>query len=231
MGIASDPFTKVFTVAIQFGAILSVVVLYWRKFIQSFDFYIKLAVAFLPAAVVGLIFSHSIDVLLEQVEVVGFMLIIGGVVFLFIDKLFKDNEKEFDQRITSLVALKIGFFQCLALIPGTSRSAATIIGGVAQNLNKKTAAEFSFFLAVPTMLAATIYRMYTFLELSKEFNSQQINLLITGNIVSFIVALIAIKSFIKFLTNHGFRVFGYYRIILGIIILVLYYMGVDLSLV
>lgn len=231
MGIADDSFTKVFTVAIQFGAILSVIVLYWKKFLQSFEFYFKLGVAFIPAAVVGLLLNDYIDALLERIEVVGFMLIIGGVIFLFIDKVFEANEKNMDQRITYPVALKIGIFQCIAMIPGVSRSAATIIGGLTQKLNKKTAAEFSFFLAVPTMFAATAYKMLVFYKDGPGFSAQEVNLLIIGNIVAFIVALIAIKSFISFLTRHGFKVFGYYRIVLGLVLLTLYYLGVDLAVV
>ncbi|WKZ58308.1 MAG: undecaprenyl-diphosphate phosphatase [Cyclobacteriaceae bacterium] len=231
MGIADDSFTKVFTVAIQFGAILSVIVLYWKKFLQSFEFYFKLGVAFIPAAVVGLLLNDYIDALLERIEVVGFMLIIGGVIFLFIDKVFEANEKNLDQRITYPVALKIGIFQCIAMIPGVSRSAATIIGGLTQKLNKKTAAEFSFFLAVPTMFAATAYKMLVFYKDGPGFSAQEVNLLIIGNIVAFIVALIAIKSFISFLTRHGFKVFGYYRIVLGLVLLTLYYLGVDLAVV
>jgi undecaprenyl-diphosphatase len=231
MGIASLPFTKVFTVAIQFGAILSVVVLYWRKFVQSLTFYYTLAVAFLPAAVIGYLLDDYIDALLERVEIVGFMLIIGGVVFLFIDKLFESNEKNLDQRITNPVALKIGLFQCIAMIPGVSRSAATIIGGLTQKLNRKTAAEFSFFLAVPTMFAATAYKMLSFLKDGREFSRDEIGLLIAGNIVAFVVAMIAIKSFLQFLTKHGFKVFGYYRIAVGLAIVILYYLGIELSIV
>lgn len=231
MGIADDSFTKVFTVAIQFGAILSVIVLYWKKFLQSFEFYFKLGVAFIPAALIGFLLNDYIDALLERIEVVGFMLIIGGVIFLFIDKIFEANEKNMDQRITYPVALKIGIFQCIAMIPGVSRSAATIIGGLTQKLNKKTAAEFSFFLAVPTMFAATAYKMLVFYKDGPGFSANEINLLIIGNIVAFIVALIAIKSFISFLTKHGFKVFGYYRIVLGLVLLTLYYLGVDLAVV
>ncbi|MBX2969480.1 MAG: undecaprenyl-diphosphate phosphatase [Cyclobacteriaceae bacterium] len=231
MGIADDPFTKVFTVAIQLGAILSVVVLYWKKFFQSFDFYFKLGVAFIPAALIGFLLNDYIDALLERIEVVGFMLIIGGVIFLFIDKVFEANEKNIDQRITYPVALKIGLFQCIAMIPGVSRSAATIIGGLTQKLNKKTAAEFSFFLAVPTMFAATAYKMLLFYKNGPGFSTNEINLLIIGNVVAFIVALIAIKSFISFLTKHGFKVFGYYRIVIGLVLLTLYYLGVDLAVV
>ena len=231
MGIASDPFTKMFTVAIQFGAILSVIMLYWKRFFQTLDFYYKLFVAFLPAAFIGLLLNNQIDQLLERVEVVGFMLVIGGIFFLFVDMLFASNETRPQEGVTFRVALKIGLFQTIAMIPGVSRSAATIIGGLTQKLNKRTAAEFSFFLAVPTMFAATLYKMFTFYKDGGSFGTNEITLLVIGNVVAFIVAMIAIRSFITFLTRHGFKLFGYYRIIVGIIILILYYMGVDLSVV
>lgn len=229
MGIAESPFTKTFTVAIQLGAILSVVVLYWKRFFQSIDFYVKLFVAFMPAAVVGFLLNDFIDELLERVEVVAVMLILGGIVFLFIDHLFKKSEESGAESITFPTALKIGFFQCIAMIPGVSRSAATIIGGVAQKLNKKTAAEFSFFLAVPTMAAATGYKLLKFYKGGGGFSTDEITALAVGNAVAFIVAMLAIKSFISFLTNHGFKLFGYYRIIAGAIILVLYLSGIKLS--
>lgn len=230
MGIASDPFTKMFTVAIQLGAILSVVVLYWKRFFQSFDFYFKLVVAFIPAAIFGFLFSDYIDALLERVDVVGYTLILGGILFLFIDKIFEKNITS-TQEVNYPIALKIGFFQCIAMIPGVSRSAASIIGGLTQNLNKKNAAEFSFFLAVPTMFAATAYSMFKFYKQGGTFGTDQITLLAIGNIVAFVVGIIAIKSFINFLTKHGFKLFGYYRIVLGVVILVLYYLGVQLSIV
>src|SRR5687768_8847619 len=154
MGIANDPFTKMFTVAIQFGAILSVVVLYWKRFFQTFDFYLKLFVAFIPAAVFGLLFNDKIEALLERVDVVGYMLLAGGIFFLFLDRIFK-TERSTETEITYPKALKIEFFQVISMIPGVSRSAATIIGGLSQRLTRKAAAEFSFFLAVPTMFAAT----------------------------------------------------------------------------
>ena len=238
MEIASDPFTKMFTVAIQFGAILSVIVLYWKKFLPQSDslqetitFYLKLFVAFLPAAVIGLLLSDFIDAMLERVDVVGYALILGGVFFLFVDKIFAKNEENADQPLSYLSAFKIGVFQTFAMVPGVSRSAATIIGGLTQKLNKKSAAEFSFFLAVPTMFGATLYKMFSFYKDGGSFGTNEITLLIIGNIVAFIVAILAIKSFISFLTRNGFKVFGYYRIIVGIIILVLYYMGVGLTVI
>ncbi|MCK6617441.1 MAG: undecaprenyl-diphosphate phosphatase [Cyclobacteriaceae bacterium] len=229
MGIATQSFTKLFTVAVQFGAILSVVVLYWKKFIQSVDFYFKLFIAFIPAALIGLLLDKFIDTWLERVDVVGYSLVAGGIIFLFIDSLFQNNEKNIDQRITNPIALRIGLFQCLALIPGVSRSAATIIGGLSQNLNKKNAAEFSFFLAVPTLFAAAAYKLFSFAKSGTTISSDDILLLVIGNLVAFVVAMVAIKSFIGFLTRHGFKVFGYYRIVIGVIILVLYHLGYDLA--
>ena len=228
MGIAEHPFTKMFTVAIQFGAILSVVVLYWKRFFQSFDFYFKLFVAFLPALVFGLLLKDYVDMLLERVDVVGYTLLLGGIIFLFMDKIFKESDPKEDI-ITYPKALKIGFFQIIAMVPGVSRSAATIIGGLSQKLTKKTAAEFSFFLAVPTMFAATVYSMFSFYKDGGAFTSDEITTLAIGNVVAFVVAMIAIKSFISFLTKHGFALFGYYRIALGAAILILYYLGVELS--
>jgi undecaprenyl-diphosphatase len=229
MGIAENPFTKTFTVAIQLGAIFSVVALYWKRFFQTINFYIKLFVAFLPAAVIGFLLNDYIDQLLERVEVVAVMLILGGIVFLFIDKLFKKTEENEVPEINYTTALKIGFFQTIAMIPGVSRSAATIIGGLTQKLTKKTAAEFSFFLAVPTMAAATGYKLLKFYKAGNGFSSDEIMILLVGNAVAFIVAMLAIKSFIQFLTNNGFKLFGYYRILLGVIILVLYLSGIKLS--
>jgi undecaprenyl-diphosphatase len=231
LGIATDPFTKTFTVAIQLGAILAVIVLYWKRFFQSIEFYFKLLVAFLPAAVIGFLLNDYIDMLLERVEVVALMLIIGGVIFLFIDKVFEKTEINGESEVSYPSALKIGLFQCVAMIPGVSRSAATIIGGLTQKLNKRTAAEFSFFLAVPTMFAATGYKLLKFYKEGNAFGSSEITLLAIGNVVAFIVALLAIKSFIQFLTKHGFKVFGYYRITVGVIILVLYFLGIELSVI
>jgi undecaprenyl-diphosphatase len=229
MGIAGNSFTKTFTVAIQLGAILAVVVLYWKRFFQSMEFYIKLVVAFIPAAVMGFLFNDYLDQLLERVEVVAFMLIAGGILFLFIDKWFKKTEVTGEEQVSYPTAVKIGLFQTIAMIPGVSRSAATIIGGLTQRLNKKTAAEFSFFLAVPTMFAATGYKLLKFYKDGDTFGSNEITLLAIGNIVAFIVALLAIKSFIQFLTKNGFKLFGYYRIVVGLIILVLYFLGIELS--
>ena len=231
MGIAEDDFTKTFTVSIQFGAILSVVVLYWKRFFTGIDFYKKLFVAFIPAAVIGKLLDDFIDSLLGNVFVVAYMLLLGGVFLLFIDFLIKENTNENSDKISYKTAFKIGLFQCIAMIPGVSRSAATIVGGMMQKLNRKTAAEFSFFLAVPTMLAATTYKLYKFYKIGIAVEPQQVNLLIIGNIVAFIVAALAIKSFIGYLTKHGLQAYGYYRIAVGILIIILLAVGVDLKIV
>ncbi len=224
LGMEINDFVKAFTVNIQFGAILSVIILYWKRFFQSLQFYYKLLVAFIPAAVIGFLLSDFIDSLLENVVVVAVMLVLGGVVLLFVDKWFKNPSK--DQNITYPTAFKIGLIQCIAMIPGVSRSAATIIGGMSQKLDRKTAAEFSFFLAVPTMFAASGYKL---LQNYKTITPENIDILLIGNVVAFVVALIAIKSFIAFLTKYGFRVFGYYRIVVGLIILGMLAMGYELS--
>ncbi len=233
MGIAEQPLTKTFTVAIQFGAILSVVMLYWKRFFNiNFQFYKRLLIAFIPAAILGKLFNDYIDMLLENVLVVAVMLLVGGVIFLLLDKWFaKAEEKGDDDLQSDKSAFLIGLFQCIAMIPGVSRSAATIIGGLTQKLNKKGAAEFSFFLAVPTMFAATVYKMYELYKLEGAFSNEEIKLIAIGNIVAFIVAAIAIKSFISYLTKHGFKIFGWYRIIVGALIIILYLAGIELKMI
>jgi undecaprenyl-diphosphatase len=229
MGIAADPFVKTFTIAIQLGAIASVVILYWKKFFQTFKFYFILIAGFIPAAFAGLLLNDTIDALLERVDVVGWMLITGGIVLLFVDRLFPEATTVDETSVTYPQAFKIGVFQCIAMIPGVSRSAATIVGGMTQGLNKKTAAEFSFFLAVPTMLAATGYKLLKFYLAGNAFGKDQLAILAIGNAVAFIVAMLAIKYFIGFLTRHGFKLFGYYRVAIGIIILLLYYFGAEMQ--
>lgn len=226
LGMQNNEFVEAFLINIQFGAILSVVFLYWKKFLQSMSFYYKLFVAFLPAAFFGLLLSKQIDLLLENVIVVAVMLILGGIILIFVDSWFKNKEEEKEQEVTYKKSLIIGLFQVIAMIPGVSRSASTIIGGMTQKLSRKNAAEFSFFLAVPTMFAASGYKL---LDNYEAINSDNIGILIFGNIVAFIVAFIAIKSFIAFLTKNGFKIFGYYRIVVGLVILVLWAMGIDLS--
>ncbi|HEV8513004.1 MAG TPA: undecaprenyl-diphosphate phosphatase [Cyclobacteriaceae bacterium] len=228
LGIAADPFVKTYTVAIQLGAIASVLILYWKRFFQSINFYVKLLLAFIPAAVIGFLLNDYIDQLLERVEVVAIMLVLGGILFLFLDKLFNNASNE-EQEPSNLSAIKIGFFQCIAMMPGVSRSAATIIGGLTQKLSKTAAAEFSFFLAVPTMFAATAYKLLKYYKAGNGFSSQEISTLAIGNFVAFIVAMLSIKWLIYSISKYGFKFFGYYRIALGIIILILVYSGASLS--
>ncbi|MDR0508188.1 MAG: undecaprenyl-diphosphate phosphatase [Dysgonamonadaceae bacterium] len=234
MGIESTELVKAFTVIIQFGAILSVVILYWKNFFRSWDFYWKLLIAFLPAAVIGFLFSETIDALLENVWVVAAMLILGGVFMLYVDKLF-DNPATESQKITEKKALYIGLFQCIAMIPGVSRSMATIVGGMAQNLTRQTAAEFSFFLAVPTMFAASAWKVYELLFKSEgnglQILADNLSILIIGNIIAFIVALAAIRFFIGYVTRYGFKAFGLYRIIVGSLIILLLLLGYNLQIV
>jgi len=228
MGIQHNEFVKDFTVIIQFGAILSVIFLYWKRFFQSIDFYKKLFIAFLPDAIVGFLLNDWIDSLLENVWVVAIMLFVGGIVLLFVDKWFK-NEKNGDEEPSYLSAFKIGLFQVIAMVPGVSRSAATIIGGMTQHLTRKAAAEFSFFLAVPTMFAATSYKLLKIIKKNGAFDIETIKLLTIGNIVAFIVAILAIRLLIDILTKYGFRIFGWYRIIVGSLLIVLLLMGYDLK--
>ncbi|QHL86152.1 UDP-diphosphatase [Nibribacter ruber] len=247
MGISAFEFTKMFTVTIQFGAILSVVVLYWKRWINSLDFYQKLFVAVVPALLIGFALKDVVDAMLERVEVVAISLVLGGVILVFVDKWFKDVENPVTTP-SYKNAFVIGFFQCIAMIPGVSRSAASIIGGLTQNMTRKTAAEFSFFMAVPTMLAAATYSVLTdllHLEISDiiSFNlpkfqaglagikPEEWQVLLVGNVVAFVVAMAAIRFFVGFLTKYGFKLFGYYRILVGLIILLLLALGIDIQLV
>ena len=227
LNLTENDFSKVFTVAIQLGAILAVVVLYWKKFIdfKNWQFYAKLAAAVVPALVLGFLFSKKIDALLESSTTVAITMLAGGIILVFIDNVFKNPEIDKEEDISFLKAIMIGIWQCIAMIPGVSRSAASIIGGMQQKLTRNTAAEFSFFLAVPTMLAATGYKLLKYYKESGGFTSNEIKQLAIGNVVAFIVALLAIKFFIGFLKKHGFKVWGYYRIVVGIILLVLIFTG------
>jgi len=227
-GIAQDDFTKLFTIVIQLGTILSVIVLYFKRFFQTLDFYFKLFVAFIPAVIFGLLLGDFIDGLLENPITAAISLIIGGFLLLKVDQWFSDAE---GTEISYLTAFKIGLFQCLAMIPGVSRSGASIVGGMTQKLSRTTAAEFSFFLAIPTMLGATLKKSYDYYKAGFVLTDDQINLLIIGNVVGFIVALIAIKSFIGFLTKNGFKIFGYYRIIAGIAILLIHFFVQKLTVI
>ncbi|MDR0973673.1 MAG: undecaprenyl-diphosphate phosphatase [Prevotellaceae bacterium] len=245
LGVQSTEFVKAFTVIIQFGAILSVVWLYWKRFfrlnpplpksapvwkrlLHRYDFYWKLLIAFVPAAVIGLLAGDAIDALLERVEVVAAMLVIGGIFMLFCDKLFTKGSEH--TVLTEKRALNIGLFQCIAMIPGVSRSMATIVGGMAQGLTRKTAAEFSFFLAVPTMFAASGYKLLKLLMNGETaVLTDNLPALFVGNIVAFVVAVLAIKFFISFVTKYGFKAFGWYRIIVGGIILLMLLCGYNLE--
>ncbi|MDD2242984.1 MAG: undecaprenyl-diphosphate phosphatase [Dysgonamonadaceae bacterium] len=260
LGIESTEFTKFFTVNIQFGAILSVVVLYWNRFfkmkpikvfdketvkglsgwnklktyinrfINKFDFYWKLFLACIPGLVLGLLFGDAIDAALGSVIIVCVMLVIGGVLMLFVDVWLKNTSE--NQSISTKRAWLIGLSQCAAMfLPGLSRSMATILGGMATKLNRRNAAEFSFFLAVPTMLGASLIKM---IGVMKEPGGaslllDNLMLLIVGNVVAFIVAMIAVKFFIDYLTKHGFKSFGIYRIIVGGFLLTLILSGYNLS--
>ncbi|MCM2278845.1 MAG: undecaprenyl-diphosphate phosphatase [Oligoflexia bacterium] len=228
LGIHEAPFTKDYTVIVQFGAILSVLVLYWRRFLHSFHFYQKLFVAFLPAAVLGLLLKNKIDALLGNVVVVAVALILGGVVLLFAEKWFSRPDPRHDiSEVPYPQAALIGFIQCLAFVPGVSRSAATLLGGLSQRLSMKAAAEFSFFLAVPTLTGASLIKL---LKALPTLDASHVQVLLIGNVVSFVVGAVTIRGFIGYLTRGGFRWFGYYRIALGLVILGLAASGVRLSL-
>ena len=227
LGIGDDAFVKAFIVNIQFGAILSVVVLYWKRFFQSLDFYFKLIFAFIPSAVLGLLLNDLIDELLESPTTVAVSLLLGGVVLVFIDKLLNPKNEIV---LTFPKAFIIGLTQCISMIPGVSRSAATIIGGMSQGLTRKQAAEFSFFLAVPTMFGASALKLIKALDGTPEiFTTHNLTVLAIGNLVAFLVAMLAIRFFVSYLTQYGFRIFGWYRIILGALLLILLGAGVDLS--
>ena len=227
-GIEHDNFTKLFTIVIQLGAILSVIVLYFKRFFQTFEFYFKIIVGFIPAVIFGLLFAKKIDSLLENPVTVAVSLLLGGILLLKVDDWFGNST---DTEITYPTAFKIGLFQCIAMIPGVSRSGASIVGGMSQKLTRSAAAEFSFFLAVPTMFGATLKKCYDYYKDGFVLTHDQINFLIIGNVVAFIVALIAIKTFIGFISKNGFKVFGYYRIIAGITLLVIHFFVHSLTIV
>ena len=261
LNVKSTEFVKAFTIIIQFGAILSVIVLYWKRFFKlneirifdknsvggltkcarskvyfqrflyKYDFYWKLVIAFIPAMILGLLFNDLIDKMLESVMVVAVMLVLGGILMLFVDKWF--NHPSENQTMDWKRALKIGFFQCISMIPGVSRSMATIVGGMTTKLTRKNAAEFSFFLAVPTMAGASGLKMVKMLTEPGGMDMLRENAitLIIGCVVAFIVAMAAIRFFIDFLTKYGFKAFGYYRIIVGTVIIGLLLAGLNLSMV
>jgi undecaprenyl-diphosphatase len=226
MGIDKDVFVKLFEIVIQLGAILAVVVLYFKRFFRSIDFYIKLVIGVIPAVILGLLLKKYIDVLLESPLVVACAFVIGGVILLFVDEWFNKPTVNDEEKINHITAFKIGVFQCLAMIPGVSRSAASIVGGMSQKLSRKAAAEFSFFLAVPTMFGATVKDLWDFHKketISPAVLHHYILYLVLGSVIAFIVALLAIRSFITFLEQKGFKLFGWYRIVAGIAIIILYF--------
>jgi len=238
MGLPESEFLKMFQVSIQFGAILSIVVLYWKKFFNfenfNFNFYIKLAIAVIPALILGKLFDDKIEAVLGNQVAISGMLVFGGIILLFVDKWFKNPKIDDEKEITIKKALTIGFWQCLAMMPGTSRSAASIIGGMTQGLSRKAAAEFSFFLAVPTMLAVTVYSVFVKTWGENTANpmkgyemilqdQEHIILFLIGNVVAFVVALIAVKTFISVLTKYGFKFWGWYRIVIGIFLLIYFW--------
>ena len=226
MGIGKDEFVKLFEIVIQLGAILAVVMLYFQRFVRSFDFYVKLVIGVIPAVIFGVLLKKRIDILLESPLVVACAFVVGGVILLFVDDWFNKPTINEEKEISHITALKIGFFQCLAMIPGVSRSAASIVGGMSQKLSRTAAAEFSFFLAVPTMFGATLKDLYDFYKhgnFARTDMQQDIKFLVLGSIIAFIVAMLAIKSFITFLEKKGFKLFGIYRIVAGIALIIIYY--------
>lgn len=223
LGIEDDKFTKLFEVCIQLGAILAVVVLYWKKFFDfsKYQFYIKLLLAVIPALIFGKLLDDVIDEHLGNPAFIATVMLVGGIILLFVDGWFKNPIIHEEADINNITAVKIGLYQCLAVMfPGLSRSAATIIGGMQQRLSRSLAAEFSFFLAVPTMTAATGYKLLKFIKEEGSITGEQVKFLAIGNVVAFIVAVLAIKSFISILNKYGFKYFGIYRIILGLVILI-----------
>lgn len=230
MGIKKTDFVILNTVSIHFGTILAVIVVYWKRFFHSLSFYYRLFIAFIPAAVIGLAFGKYVDMLEENVFVAVGAIFLGGVFLIFVDKIFEKNEENNDienKEPSYKSSFIIGIFQAIAMIPGVSRSAATIVGGLTQKLNRRNATEFAFLLSVPTVLAASVYKMYKAKDL---LSINDINLLIIGNIVSFVVAIFAIKTFIAIIQKYGFKAFGYYRIIFAAIIIIIYFAFPSLGL-
>ena len=231
----NDAFKNLFIESIQFGAIISVVVLYWRRFfdVKKINFYLKLIVAFIPAAIVGILLKKHIEDFLKNTMAISIVMLLGGILLLFVDKWFNKPEIDEMEDVQYKKSFSIGVFQILAiLLPGFSRSAATIIGGMQQKLTRKLAAEFSFFLAVPTLAGAFVKSIWdAYKETPEVLNKENIQFIALGNIIAFLIAMLAIKAFIGYLTKYGFKAFGYYRILLGTTILILLALGYDLSIV
>jgi undecaprenyl-diphosphatase len=233
MGISSAAFTKLFIVVIQLGAIAAVVVSYWKRFInlRDINFYIKLFIGFIPIVFFGLLLKKSVDMLLDRVDVVAWSLLLGGIFLLFVDKIFKEEKVVTQEKISRMDAFIVGLFQCIAMIPGVSRSAATITGGLYRKFNKAIAAEFSFFLAVPTMFAATVKDLWDFKKAGFNLGYEELKFLAVGNVVAFIVAMLTLRFAINYIVKYGFFTFGIYRIIVGAGILIMLGMGYKLELI
>jgi len=233
LGIEKEPFTKLFIENIQFGTIVSVIIIYWRKFLdfKKLSFYLKLLIAFIPAVIVGLLLKKHIDKVLETPIFISVVMLLGGVLLLFVDNWFKHPTIEKEENISYKNSFVIGVFQIISIIlPGFSRSAATIIGGMQQKLTRKAAAEFSFFLAVPTLAGAFAKSLWDTYKINPEvLTTHNIQLLVVGNLVGLLIAIIAIKAFISYLTKHGFRIFGYYRIVVGLILVIFLFTGHSLT--
>ena len=243
LGMENSDYLKAFTVMIQFGAILSVVVYYFRRFLpfpilglkpdpttslSGWRLYLLMIVGCIPAAILGALFNDKIDLLLGSTWVVLTMLFLGGILMIYFDRIFTHQR---ERTMTLQNAFVVGLFQCLAMVPGVSRSMATIFGGMQQGLTRRQAAEFSFFLAVPTMFGATLLKGYKlYKELGMGVFEENWQTLLIGNVVAFLVALLAIKFFISFVTKYGFRAFGYYRIILSVGIAIALLLGANISL-
>ena len=229
MGIQPEAFEELFDVVIQLAAILAVVVIYYKKFFdfKRIGFYIKLIIALIPAIIIGTVLKKYLGDSLKNIEFMAWVMVIGGILLLFVDKLFENPTIDSEEKVTNKTAFIIGCGQILSLVfPGLSRSAATIITGMSQKLTRTAAAEFSFFLAVPTMFAASAKSFLdTYKDHPEVLNTSNASTLLVGSIIAFIVALIAIKFFIGFLQKHGFKVWGIYRIIVGVVMLVLIWKG------
>ncbi len=228
MNIQNHQFAETFEIVIQLGAILAVLFIYIKRFFVGVDIYLKLFVAFLPTGIIGLLAYKAIKLYLFNPYVVSVSLVIGGIILLFLDKWSEKKESIYKEieNISYVNALKIGLLQCISMIPGVSRSAATIFGGVFSGFNRQQAAEFSFLLAIPTMFAASGYDL---LKEKDNIHSNDITILLFGAMIAFIVAFIAVKAFVSFLNKYGFKHFGYYRIALGILFLI-YALSTDLKL-
>ncbi len=235
LGIEKDAFTKLFIENIQFGTIISVIILYWRKFfdLKRFSFYIKLFIAFIPAAIVGVLLKKHIDKVLETPLFISVVMFLGGIILLFVDNWFKKTTIDKEENISLKSSFWIGVFQVIAIVlPGFSRSAATIIGGMQQKLSRKVAAEFSFFMGVPALAGAFAKSLWdTWKDTPELLTTNNIQMLALGNLVGFVVAMIAIKTFIGYLQKHGFKVFGWYRVVVGLVLISMILMGIDLKMV